>query len=76
MGFFGKKKEVKIEKNDESILKEELETEVEGLQNEFRVKQEEITKITEKIQSVKEEYDTTVSNLMSIKKEFNQKRWS
>ena len=29
MGFFGKKKEVKIEKNDESILKEELETEVE-----------------------------------------------
>jgi len=74
MGFFGKKKEVKIEKNDESILKEELETEVEGLQNEFRVKQEEITKITEKIQSVKEEYDTTVSNLMSIKKEFNQKK--
>ena len=74
MGFFGKKKEVKIEKNDESMLKEELETEVEGLQNEFRVKQEEITKITEKIQSVKEEYDTTVSNLMSIKKEFNQKK--
>jgi len=74
MGFFGKKKEVKIEKNDESILKEELETEVEGLQNEFRVKQEEITKITEKIQSVKEEYDTTVSNLMSIKKEFNHKK--
>ena len=40
MGFFGKKKEVKIEENNESILKEELETEVEGLQNEFRIKQE------------------------------------
>ena len=47
MGFFGKKKETEIEKNNESVLKEELETEVESLQNEFRVKQEEITKITE-----------------------------
>jgi len=74
MGFFGKKKKVEIEKNNESILKEELETGVESLQNEFRTKQEEMTTITEKIQSVKEEYDTTVSNLMSIKKEFNQKK--
>jgi len=74
MGFFGKKKEAEIEENNESVLKEELETEVESLQNEFRVKQEEITKITEKIQTVKEEYDTTVTNLMLIKKEFNQKK--
>ena len=74
MGFFGKKKEIEIEKNDESILKEELKTEVGSLQNEFRIKQEEVSEITEKIQSVKEEYDTTVSNLMSIKKEFNQKK--
>ena len=74
MGFFGKKKEAEIEENNESILKEELETEVESLQNEFRVKQEEIIKITEKIQTVKEEYDTTVTNLMQIKKEFNQKK--
>ena len=73
MGFFGKKK-VEIEKGNESVLKEELETEVESLQNEFRTKQEEIIKITEKIQTVKEEYDTTVSNLMLIKKEFNQKK--
>ena len=69
MGFFGKKKEVEIEKNNESILKKELETEVESLQNEFTTKQEEILKITEKIQTVKEEYDMTVSNLMLIKKE-------
>jgi chromosome segregation ATPase len=73
MGFFSKKKE-EVEKNSESVLKEELETEVENLQNEFRTKQEEITRITEKIQTVKEEYDTTVSNLMLIKKEFNQKK--
>jgi len=73
MGFFGKKK-AKVEENNESIIKEELETEVENNQKEFRIKQDEITNITEKIQTVKEEYDTTVSNLMVIKKEFNQKK--
>ena len=73
MGFFSKKKE-EDKKDEESILKVELETEVEQLQKEFRIKQEEITKITEKIETVKTEYDTTVSNLMSIKKEFNQKK--
>ena len=46
MGFFGKKKEIEIKENDESILKEELDTEVEQLQNEFRTKQTEITKIS------------------------------
>ena len=74
MGFFSKKKEEEGNKDEESILKVELETEVEQLQKEFRIKQEEITKITEKIETVKSEYDTTVSNLMSIKKEFNQKK--
>ena len=74
MGFFGKKKEVKIEENEELVLKEKLETQVESLQNEFRIKQEGIVKIEEKIQTVKEEYDTIVSNLMLIKKEFNQKK--
>ena len=73
MGFFGKKK-AKVEENNESVLKEELETEVESHQNEFKTKQDEITNITEKIQNVKEEYETTVSNLMLIKKEFNQKK--
>ena len=73
MGFFSKKKE-ENKKDEETILKVELETEVEQLQKEFRIKQEEITKITEKIETVKSEYDTTVSNLMSIKKEFNQKK--
>ena len=63
MGFFGKKK-TKVEENNESVLKEELKTEVESNQNEFRTKQDEITNITEKIKTVKEEYDTTVSNLM------------
>ena len=74
MGFFSKKKEEEDKKDEESILKVELETEVEQLQKEFRIKQEEITKITEKIETVKSEYDTTVSNLMSIKKEFNRKK--
>ncbi len=77
MGFFGKKKleEEKIsEKSEEYILKEQLETEVENLQTEFRKKQEEMSNVTQKIQTVKEEYDITVSNLMAVKKELNQKK--
>jgi chromosome segregation ATPase len=76
MGLFGNKKteETISEKSEEYVLKEELETEVENLQKEFREKQEENNKITQKIQTVKEEYDTTVSNLMLVKKELNQKK--
>jgi hypothetical protein len=40
--LFGKKEEASIEKSEEVILKEELETEVEKLQIEFRKKQGEI----------------------------------
>ena len=76
MGFFGRKKagETISEKSEEYVLKEELETEVESIQNEFRTKQEELNDITQKIQAVKEEYNTSVSNLMSVKKELNQKK--
>ena len=75
MGLFGKKKveEIISEKSEEYVLKEELETEVENIQNEFRIKQEELNGITQKIQTVKEEYNTIVSNLMLVKKELNQK---
>ncbi|MGY5148582.1 MAG: DNA repair protein [Candidatus Nitrosopumilus sp. bin_68KS] len=78
MGLFGKKKEEEVEKipqsSEEYILKEELESEVEKLQKEFRTKQTELDSITEKIQSVKKEYDSTVGNLMLVKKELNQKK--
>ena len=40
MGFFSKKKEKEDKKDEESILKVELETEVEQLQKEFRIKQD------------------------------------
>jgi len=75
MGLFGKKKveEIISEKSEEYVLKEELETEVENIQNEFRIKQEELNGMTQKIQTVKEEYNTIVSNLMLVKKELNQK---
>jgi len=74
MGFFGKKKVEEIEDtSEEVILKTELESEVENLQKEFREKQQELDKITQKISSVKEEYDSTVGNLMLVKKELNQK---
>jgi len=76
MGFFGKKKvgETISEKSEEYVLKEELETEIESIQNEFRTKQEELNDIAQKNQAVKEEYNTTVSNLMLVKKELNQKK--
>ena len=76
MGLFGKKKseEVISDNSEEVKLKENLETEVETLQNEFREKQDELKNISEKITTVKEEYDASVSNLMLVKKELNQKK--
>ncbi|WP_238523195.1 coiled-coil domain-containing protein [Nitrosopumilus maritimus] len=74
LGLFGKKEDAVSENNEESVLKKELETEVESLQNEFRRKQDELNDIQQKIDSVKEEYETAVSNLMLVKKELNQKK--
>ena len=77
MGFFGKKKAEEPEVSDfkeENTLKTELEEEVEKLQKEFREKQTHLDEITEKITTVKEEYDSTVGNLMVVKKELNQKK--
>jgi len=77
MGLFGKKKEEAetiSQNSEEYVLKEELESEVEKLQQEYRTKQTELEEITQKIQSVKEEYDSTVGNLMLVKKELNQKK--
>lgn len=75
MGFFGKKNEETIsKKSEEYVLKEELETEVENIQNEFRTKQGKLDEITEKIHTVKEEYEATINNLMIVKKELNQKK--
>ncbi|QLH06401.1 DNA repair protein [Nitrosopumilus ureiphilus] len=77
MGLFSKKKEEAetiSQNSEEYVLKEELESEVEKLQQEYRTKQTELEEITQKIQSVKEEYDSTVGNLMIVKKELNQKK--
>ncbi|MBC8517018.1 MAG: DNA repair protein [Nitrosopumilus sp.] len=75
MGFFGKKKtEEPIENNEEMILKTELESEVEKIQKEFRVKEAELEDLTQKITTVKEEYSSTISSLMIVKKELNQKK--
>jgi len=76
MGLFSKKnvEETISDKSEEYVLKEELETEVENIQKEFRKKQEELNEITQKIKTVKEEYNYIVSNLMVVKKEINQKK--
>ena len=75
MGFFGKKKVEDISKeNEESTLKTELGLEIEKLQKEINEKQVELDEITQRITTVKEEYDSTVGSLMLVKKELNQKK--
>ena len=76
MGLFSKKesKETTSKNSEESVLKNELDTEVEKLQTEFRIKQGELQDVTQKIQTVKEEYDDIVSKVMVVKKEYNQKK--
>ncbi|MGY5143845.1 MAG: DNA repair protein [Candidatus Nitrosopumilus sp. bin_32a] len=75
MGFFGKKKAEDIPDNSAEVtLKTELEAEVEKLQTEFREKQTEIDEINQRINTVKEEYSSTVGSLMLVKKELNQKK--
>jgi predicted nucleic acid-binding Zn-ribbon protein len=74
MGLFGKREEVISDKSEEYVLKEELETEVENIQKEFRTKQDELNEITQKIKTVKEEYNYIISNLMVVKKELNLKK--
>ena len=74
MGFFGKKKEDVQDYSAETTLKTEIEEEVEKLQKEFREKQTELDEITQRITTVKEEYDSTVGSLMTVKKELNQKK--
>ena len=82
MGFFGKKKvkdKVSEKKGEESTattttLKTQLELEIEKIQKETAEKQTELGEINQRIATVKGEYDTTVGNLMLVKKEFNQKK--
>lgn len=79
MGLFGKKKDEEIqsiseENIEESNLKEELQNEVEKLQSEFREKKAENDQLEERIKIVKEEYNATISNLMMVKKELNQRK--
>ena len=74
MGFFGKKKEDIQDYSAETALKTELKEEVEKLQKEFRERQTGLDEITQRVITVKEEYDSTVGSLMIVKKELNQKK--
>ena len=75
MGFFSKRNAdgVISEKSEEHEQKDDLQTEAENIQNLSSEKQEELNIIADKNQIVKEEYNTTVSNLMLVKKEINYK---
>jgi len=75
MRFFSKRNAdgMIYEKSEEREQKKELKTEAENIKNGPIGEQEELNTITDKIHTVKEEYSTTVSNLMLVKKELNQK---
>jgi len=78
MELFGRKEKIiknynDIKNSEEGILKKGLEDEIQELQKIYRIRQEEIKGNETKLHSVKEEYDSTVSSLMELKKESNQK---
>ncbi len=75
MGFFSKRNADGMisKKSKEPKQRKDLKTKAKNIQNGSNKKQEELTVITDKNQTVKEEYNTTVSNLMLVKKELNQK---
>ena len=64
----------KKNENQEDTRKEELLTALEKL--EFQVKEQkgERDQLLERVKIVKDEYDATISNLMMVKKELNQKK--
>jgi len=75
MGFFRKRNADGMisEKSEEHEQKDDLQTEAKNIQNLSNKKQEELNIVIDKNQIVKEEYNTTVTNLMLVKKELNYK---
>lgn len=73
MGFFSKKKDTSDE-NADVPAKTELDEKIKELQNQLKEKQTELDEVTQRITTVKEEYDSTVGSLMLVKKELNQKK--
>ena len=77
MGLFGKKKikeETASENNNGHTLKENSGMDVKKVQEELQANQAEFDEITQKTETVRKEYDTTVGNLMLVKKELNEKK--
>ena len=73
MGFFGRNRGEKAA-SEKDELKEKAASEVQEIQKELDARQQELDGITQKIQTVKEEYEGTVGSLMLVKKELNQKK--
>lgn len=77
MGLFGKKRETADNNTENDTLhstREELEAQVDTLQSRLETKQDAVNEIMQKISLVKEEYAATVSGVMTVKKELNQKK--
>ncbi len=78
MGFFSKKKtdEKGAGQTGKKTAgpKNELGTEIEKLEKTLGEKQAQLDEVTQKIASIKEEYNSAVGSLMVVKKELNQKK--
>ena len=61
-------------KSPEEIQKEQLTRENEHLESEIKSKTIHLDSISQKLATVKEEYDQAISSLMSLKKEINEKK--
>lgn len=61
-------------KSPEEIQKEHLVGEIEYLEAEIKSKTDHLDSISQKLATVKEEYDQTVSSLMASKKDMNERR--
>ena len=79
MGLFGKKKDEpyvaeSTKEDEENARKGELLTALEKLEFEVKEQRAERDQLLERVKIVKDEYDATISNLMMVKKELNQKK--
>ena len=69
-----KESDTLVVKNQEGVLKERAQSESDYLRKEVQTNTERLNSILQKLANVKEEYDLVVGNLMSSKKEMNQKK--
>ncbi len=77
MGLFKRSKKKDSEdkiKTPQEIGKEQAQSEINHLKNEIKTQTDHLNSLSQKLTTVKEEYDKVIVNLMSAKKELNEKK--